>query len=66
MRYPERVTLTEAGPRDGLQNESREIPLAQKIAPVDTPSVTGRALRGAFEAGGSRRGAGAMSRRWTR
>lgn len=66
MRYPERVTLTEAGPRDGLQNESREIPLAQKIALVDTLSVTGRALRGAFQASGSRRGAGAMSRRWTR
>ena len=41
MRYPERVTLTEVGPRDGLQNESREIPLAQKIALVDALSATG-------------------------
>ncbi len=41
MRYPRRVTLTEVGPRDGLQNESREIPLAQKIALVDGLSATG-------------------------
>lgn len=41
MRYPERVTLTEVGPRDGLQNESQEIPLAQKIALVDALSTTG-------------------------
>ncbi len=41
MRYPRRVTLTEVGPRDGLQNESREIPLAQKIALVDALSATG-------------------------
>ena len=41
MRYPGRVTLTEVGPRDGLQNESREIPLAQKIALVDALSATG-------------------------
>ena len=41
MRLPERVTLTEVGPRDGLQNESREIPLARKIALVDALSATG-------------------------
>ncbi len=41
MRYPARVVLTEVGPRDGLQNESREIPLAQKIALVDALSATG-------------------------
>ncbi len=41
MRYPGRVTLTEVGPRDGLQNESREIPLAQKITLVDALSATG-------------------------
>ena len=32
MRQPERVTLTEVGPRDGLQNESREISLAKKVS----------------------------------
>jgi hydroxymethylglutaryl-CoA lyase len=41
MRYPDRVTITEVGPRDGLQNEAREIPLAQKIALVDRLSATG-------------------------
>ncbi len=41
MRYPGRVMLTEVGPRDGLQNESREIPLARKIALVDALSATG-------------------------
>ena len=46
---PERVTLTESGPRDGLQNESREIPLAQKIALADALSATGRALEGRFK-----------------
>jgi hydroxymethylglutaryl-CoA lyase len=41
MRYPERVTITEVGPRDGLQNEARELPLAAKIALVDRLSATG-------------------------
>lgn len=41
MRYPERVTITEVGPRDGLQNEAREIPLAEKIGLIDRLSGTG-------------------------
>ncbi|SFT63898.1 hydroxymethylglutaryl-CoA lyase [Sedimentitalea nanhaiensis] len=31
----ERVEIFEVGPRDGLQNENREIPVAEKIALVD-------------------------------
>ena len=41
MNLPRRVTITEVGPRDGLQNESRTIPLDQKIALVDALSATG-------------------------
>src|SRR2546428_8872281 len=41
MKLPDRVTITEVGPRDGLQNESRTIPLDQKIALVDALSSTG-------------------------
>src|SRR3989442_5481683 len=41
MRTPDRVTITEVGPRDGLQNEGRAIPLAEKIALVDALSQTG-------------------------
>ena len=41
MKLPERVTITEVGPRDGLQNESREIPVAQKVALIDALGATG-------------------------
>lgn len=41
MKRPERVTLTEVGPRDGLQNEALLIPLEQKIELVDRLSATG-------------------------
>lgn len=41
MRLPGRVTITEVGPRDGLQNESRAIPLADKIRLIDALSRTG-------------------------
>jgi len=41
MRTPNRVTITEVGPRDGLQNEGRAIPLAEKVALVDALSETG-------------------------
>ncbi|NNU81452.1 hydroxymethylglutaryl-CoA lyase [Halovulum dunhuangense] len=37
----ERVTLVEVGPRDGLQNEARQIPASDKIALVDLLSATG-------------------------
>jgi len=36
-----RIELYEVGPRDGLQNEPRPIPLAQKIALVDQLSASG-------------------------
>jgi len=41
VKLPGRVTITEVGPRDGLQNESRTIPIDQKIALVDALSATG-------------------------
>ena len=31
MKLPERVTVYEVGPRDGLQNESRQVPTPEKI-----------------------------------
>lgn len=37
----EYVEIFEVGPRDGLQNESREIPVAEKIALVDCLSTAG-------------------------
>ncbi len=37
----ERVEIFEVGPRDGLQNETREIPVAEKIALVDCLSRAG-------------------------
>jgi len=40
-RLPKRVTIYEVGPRDGLQNESRIVPTAQKIELVDKLSETG-------------------------
>lgn len=38
---PERVTVYEVGPRDGLQNEARQIPTADKIAFIDALSASG-------------------------
>ncbi|WP_171096943.1 hydroxymethylglutaryl-CoA lyase [Ruegeria sp. HKCCD7255] len=37
----ERVEIFEVGPRDGLQNEKRDIPVAEKIALVDCLSQAG-------------------------
>jgi len=37
----DRVEIFEVGPRDGLQNEKRQIPAAEKIALIDTLSVAG-------------------------
>jgi len=37
----ERVEIFEVGPRDGLQNESREIPVSEKVALVDCLSRAG-------------------------
>jgi isopropylmalate/homocitrate/citramalate synthase len=38
---PQRVTIVEVGPRDGLQNEAARIPTAEKIAFVDRLSAAG-------------------------
>ena len=41
MNLPDRVLITEVGPRDGLQNEARILPLEQKIALINRLSCTG-------------------------
>ena len=41
MVLPERVTLVEVGPRDGLQNESRPVDTAQKVALVQRLQAAG-------------------------
>ena len=41
MRLPDRVTITEVGPRDGLQNEAQTISLEDKIKLIDALSGTG-------------------------
>jgi hydroxymethylglutaryl-CoA lyase len=41
MRVSERVEIFEVGPRDGLQNETREISVAEKVALVDCLSGAG-------------------------
>ncbi len=41
MKWPQRVTITEVGPRDGLQNEDRNLPLEQKIELIDRLAATG-------------------------
>jgi hydroxymethylglutaryl-CoA lyase len=41
MPRPSRVTIVEVGPRDGLQNESHRLELADKIAFVDRLSAAG-------------------------
>ncbi len=39
--YPNQVTLVEVGPRDGLQNEARTIPLATKLQLLDDLAAAG-------------------------
>ncbi|MCR9257774.1 MAG: hydroxymethylglutaryl-CoA lyase [Alphaproteobacteria bacterium] len=41
MAYPEFLKIVEVGPRDGLQNEQRKVPLADKIALVDRLAAAG-------------------------
>ena len=41
MNLPERVVITEVGPRDGLQNEAAILPLAQKVELINRLSRTG-------------------------
>ncbi|MBL8675795.1 MAG: hydroxymethylglutaryl-CoA lyase, partial [Rhodospirillales bacterium] len=41
MNLPKRARLVEVGPRDGLQNEARPVPVAAKIALIDALSAAG-------------------------
>ncbi len=41
MSLPEKVTLVEVGPRDGLQNEQQTIPLAAKLELIDDLGAAG-------------------------
>ncbi|KQV91741.1 hydroxymethylglutaryl-CoA lyase [Rhizobacter sp. Root1221] len=41
MAFPERVTLVDVGPRDGLQNESRPVDTAHKVALVHHLQASG-------------------------
>ena len=41
MPLPERVTITEVGPRDGLQNEERILDLATKAEMIERLGATG-------------------------
>jgi hydroxymethylglutaryl-CoA lyase len=41
MNLPESVLITEVGPRDGLQNEARILPLPQKVDLINRLSRTG-------------------------
>jgi len=43
MRLPKRIKMVEVGPRDGLQNEPKTLPLEVKIALIDKLSQTGLA-----------------------
>jgi hydroxymethylglutaryl-CoA lyase len=44
MRLPDRVRMVEVGPRDGLQNEARTVPLEIKVELIDRLSATGLAV----------------------
>lgn len=41
MKLPSRVTIYEVGPRDGLQNEARQVPTADKIRFIDALVASG-------------------------
>jgi hydroxymethylglutaryl-CoA lyase len=41
MRLPERVTITEVGPRDGLQNEDLMLDVAKKVEFIDRLGASG-------------------------
>lgn len=40
-KYPSNVRLVEVGPRDGLQNESKNIPTEVKVEFINRLSATG-------------------------
>ncbi len=48
MNYPKKVRLVEVGPRDGLQNEAKPVPVDAKVALIDALSAAGHS---AIEAG---------------
>src|SRR4029450_1670364 len=48
MNHPRRVRLVEVGPRDGLQNEAKPVPVEAKVALIDALSAAGHS---AVEAG---------------
>jgi hydroxymethylglutaryl-CoA lyase len=41
VSLPDKVTMVEVGPRDGLQNEARDVPSAIKVELIDRLSATG-------------------------
>ena len=41
MRLPDRVRMVEVGPRDGLQNEAKTVPLEVKVELIDRLSASG-------------------------
>ena len=41
MKLPDKVTIYEVGPRDGLQNEARQVPTADKIRFIDALVASG-------------------------
>lgn len=41
MKYPERVTMVEVGPRDGLQNEKKTVPTEIRIELIDRLTAAG-------------------------
>ncbi|MBX3154970.1 MAG: hydroxymethylglutaryl-CoA lyase [Deltaproteobacteria bacterium] len=41
MKLPQHVTIYEVGPRDGLQNEARQVPTADKIRFIDALVASG-------------------------
>jgi hydroxymethylglutaryl-CoA lyase len=48
MNHPKKVRLVEVGPRDGLQNEAKPVPVDAKVALIDALSAAGHS---AVEAG---------------
>lgn len=44
MKLPEKVKIVEVGPRDGLQNESRQVPPEIKVALIKWLAVSGLAV----------------------
>jgi hydroxymethylglutaryl-CoA lyase len=48
MNYPKKVRLVEVGPRDGLQNEAKPVPVDAKVTLIDALSAAGHS---AVEAG---------------